>query len=159
MEGGLKNKRRQEQRYQKKRQLQLLFPTMASATLYLPKLRCTPKILFPRFSDIRIRTVRVKSQAQTKVKASVLGLGLFHLLNFVEPASSLQLQLHEPSNALSLPTWAVHVSSVAEWLLYFLHHFISFSFTVITSHDDAFCFTHITLFIVCLFVCFVSKGL
>lgn len=90
---------------------------MASATLYLPKLRCTPKISFPRFSDNRIRTVRVKSQAQTKVKASVLGLGLFHLLNFVEPASSLQLQLHEPSNALSLPTWAVHVSSVAEWVI------------------------------------------
>jgi len=25
------------------------------------------------------------------------------------------LQLSEPSNALSLPTWAVHVSSVVEW--------------------------------------------
>ncbi|KAF8027443.1 hypothetical protein BT93_E0370 [Corymbia citriodora subsp. variegata] len=26
------------------------------------------------------------------------------------------LQLAEPANALSLPTWAVHVSSVAEWI-------------------------------------------
>ena len=27
------------------------------------------------------------------------------------------LQLTEPANALSLPTWAVHVSSVVEWFL------------------------------------------
>ncbi|KAI8556169.1 hypothetical protein RHMOL_Rhmol05G0230900 [Rhododendron molle] len=30
-------------------------------------------------------------------------------------SSSLQL-LNEPSNALSLPTWAIHVSSVVEWI-------------------------------------------
>ncbi|KAK6947675.1 hypothetical protein RJ641_001148 [Dillenia turbinata] len=35
-------------------------------------------------------------------------------LNFTEPA--VALQLNEPSNALSLPTWAVHVSSVVEWI-------------------------------------------
>jgi hypothetical protein len=29
----------------------------------------------------------------------------------------LQLELQEPSNALSLPTWAVHVSSVVEWII------------------------------------------
>ncbi|KAM0046049.1 hypothetical protein Hdeb2414_s0009g00311371 [Helianthus debilis subsp. tardiflorus] len=28
----------------------------------------------------------------------------------------LSLQLTEPSNALSLPTWAIHVSSVVEWI-------------------------------------------
>jgi hypothetical protein len=28
--------------------------------------------------------------------------------------------LSEPANALSLPTWAVHVSSVAEWYRFFL---------------------------------------
>lgn len=27
----------------------------------------------------------------------------------------LGLQLNEPDNALSLPTWAIHVSSVVEW--------------------------------------------
>ncbi|PHU28384.1 Ycf49-like protein [Capsicum chinense] len=26
------------------------------------------------------------------------------------------LQFNEPSNALSLPTWAIHVSSVVEWI-------------------------------------------
>ncbi|XP_010242164.1 PREDICTED: uncharacterized protein LOC104586574 [Nelumbo nucifera] len=26
------------------------------------------------------------------------------------------LQLNEPANALSLPTWAIHVSSVVEWI-------------------------------------------
>ncbi|KAM7257699.1 hypothetical protein ACFE04_013440 [Oxalis oulophora] len=31
-------------------------------------------------------------------------------------AESLPLQLAEPSNALSLPTWAIHVSSVVEWI-------------------------------------------
>ncbi|KAI3687481.1 hypothetical protein L1987_81178 [Smallanthus sonchifolius] len=29
---------------------------------------------------------------------------------------SSSLQLNEPSNALSLPTWAIHVSSVVEWV-------------------------------------------
>ncbi|CAK8539421.1 unnamed protein product [Lathyrus sativus] len=48
--------------------------------------------------------------------------GLSHFLNIVETTSSyiqlpLQLELHEPSNALSLPTWAVHVSSVVEWII------------------------------------------
>ncbi|KAK1262017.1 hypothetical protein QJS04_geneDACA021158 [Acorus gramineus] len=31
-------------------------------------------------------------------------------------ASALDLVLSEPANALSLPTWAIHVSSVAEWI-------------------------------------------
>jgi hypothetical protein len=33
------------------------------------------------------------------------------------PASALGLELVEPANALSLPTWVVHTSSVAEWCL------------------------------------------
>nr|AFK35560.1 unknown [Lotus japonicus] len=85
----------------------------AAATLCLPRPCCTPKIPFP--SDSRISSYRIGAgkpqQASTKAKA---GLSLF--LDFVEPAS-LQLQLHEPSNALSLPTWAVHVSSVVEWII------------------------------------------
>ncbi|KAJ0025746.1 hypothetical protein Pint_07072 [Pistacia integerrima] len=32
------------------------------------------------------------------------------------PLLASSLQLSEPSNALSLPTWAVHVSSVVEWI-------------------------------------------
>ncbi|TKY70876.1 Ycf49 protein [Spatholobus suberectus] len=91
---------------------------MAAATmLYLAKPSCTRKIPFPRVSESGNGTVSVKAQTETKTKAGLLGLGLFHFLNYVEPASCLQLQLHEPPNALSLPTWAVHVSSVAEWII------------------------------------------
>ncbi|KAJ0048208.1 hypothetical protein Pint_14975 [Pistacia integerrima] len=54
----------------------------------------------------------------------VIGLVVATLALTVEvgPASAAELpllasslQLNEPSNALSLPTWAVHVSSVVEW--------------------------------------------
>ncbi|KAF9602835.1 hypothetical protein IFM89_031695 [Coptis chinensis] len=31
-------------------------------------------------------------------------------------AAEFPLQLSEPENALSLPTWAIHVSSVVEWI-------------------------------------------
>lgn len=54
--------------------------------------------------------------------AGILGLGAGLALTLVGPASAAELpilgslQLSEPSNALSLPTWAVHVSSVAEWI-------------------------------------------
>ncbi|KAG5089861.1 hypothetical protein JHK86_002473 [Glycine max] len=89
---------------------------MAAATLYLakPSWSYTPKIpSLPRVRDSGIGTVKTK----VKAKAGILGLGLFHFLNFVEPGSCLQLQFHEPPNALSLPTWAIHVSSVAEWII------------------------------------------
>ncbi|KAM7256345.1 hypothetical protein ACFE04_012086 [Oxalis oulophora] len=52
----------------------------------------------------------------------VAGVGLFGsvclALTLIGPASAAQLvalQLDEPVNALSLPTWAIHVSSVVEW--------------------------------------------
>jgi hypothetical protein len=51
-----------------------------------------------------------------KAMVALLGAGL--ALTLVGPASSAELpylQLAEPANALSLPTWAVHVSSVVEW--------------------------------------------
>ncbi|KAB1217123.1 hypothetical protein CJ030_MR4G021198 [Morella rubra] len=51
---------------------------------------------------------------------ALFGAGL--TLSLVGPASAAELpllgsslQLSEPENALSLPTWAVHVSSVVEW--------------------------------------------
>lgn len=83
------------------------------ATLLLAKPSSFPKIPFPRVSHSGIGSV--KNEIKSKAKAGVMGLGLFHFLNFVEPASCLQL--HEPPNALSLPTWAIHVSSVAEWII------------------------------------------
>ena len=36
-------------------------------------------------------------------------------LAFAGQSAGLAVALHEPSNALSVPTWAVHVSSVTEW--------------------------------------------
>ncbi|XWS49835.1 hypothetical protein CRYUN_Cryun12cG0037100 [Craigia yunnanensis] len=44
------------------------------------------------------------------------------------------LPLNEPANALSLPTWAIHVSSVVEWYLYLVEHFVQahgISFTIL----------------------------
>ncbi|XP_052208908.1 uncharacterized protein LOC127812532 [Diospyros lotus] len=53
--------------------------------------------------------------------AAVLGAGF--AITLVGHASAAELpllgsflQLNEPPNALSLPTWAVHVSSVVEWV-------------------------------------------
>lgn len=51
----------------------------------------------------------------------LLGLGVSLTLTLTGSASAVDLpllgplQLNEPSNALSLPTWAIHVSSVVEW--------------------------------------------
>lgn len=51
---------------------------------------------------------------------ALVGAGLAFALT--EPASATvlpllgSLQLSEPANALSLPTWAIHVSSVVEWI-------------------------------------------
>ncbi|KAM1143305.1 hypothetical protein ACFX2B_031843 [Malus domestica] len=45
------------------------------------------------------------------------GLTLTLTLTLVQAASASELlPLNEPSNALSLPTWAIHLSSVVEWI-------------------------------------------
>ncbi|XP_057976999.1 uncharacterized protein LOC131164069 isoform X2 [Malania oleifera] len=53
--------------------------------------------------------------------AALVGVGV--ALNLVGSASAVELPmldssllLNEPPNALSLPTWAIHVSSVVEWI-------------------------------------------
>lgn len=48
----------------------------------------------------------------TQAAAAVAGLAL---LLAASPASAAFTPTLEPSNALSLPTWAIHVSSVLEW--------------------------------------------
>ncbi|KAB2632601.1 hypothetical protein D8674_028848 [Pyrus ussuriensis x Pyrus communis] len=78
--------------------------------LHLPKPTFPRKPLFPP---------RPKPQTQPpnspKNLVGLLGAGL--TLAFVGPAlASELLPLNEPSNALSLPTWAIHVSSVVEWV-------------------------------------------
>ncbi|KAK1384877.1 hypothetical protein POM88_022612 [Heracleum sosnowskyi] len=48
--------------------------------------------------------------------AALIGTGLA-ITALVSPATAVELTLTEPTNALSLPTWAIHVSSVAEWVI------------------------------------------
>ncbi|KAL2348109.1 hypothetical protein Fmac_002109 [Flemingia macrophylla] len=81
---------------------------VGAATMLLAKPCCIGRVEFGRRSDSRMVT-----EIKSKAKVGVMGLGLF--LNCVEPAWCLHLQ--EPPNALSLPTWAIHVSSVAEWVI------------------------------------------
>eukprot|EP00798_Chlamydomonas_sp_ICE-L_P004810 gene4810-34564_t len=47
-----------------------------------------------------------------------LGLALPPILTCMVALPALALEIHaEPSNALSLSTWAIHVSSVLEWVV------------------------------------------
>ncbi|WCJ26076.1 Ycf49-like protein [Euphorbia peplus] len=65
----------------------------------------------------KVFPVKLKSSHYDTV-AGIFGAGL--ALTVVGPASAASLpllsQLSEPANALSLPTWAIHVSSVVEWI-------------------------------------------
>lgn len=46
----------------------------------------------------------------------LIGAAGITLISLVGPSSAVESPIFsEPSNALSLPTWAVHVSSVVEW--------------------------------------------
>eukprot|EP00257_Ricinus_communis_P022237 XP_015581910.1 uncharacterized protein LOC8272456 isoform X2 [Ricinus communis] len=83
--------------------------------------RCLLSSLYPSpnrtLSTPQYRLLMPKSPGFVTV-SGVLGAGL--ALTIVGPASASGLpflgQLSEPSNALSLPTWAIHVSSVVEWI-------------------------------------------
>ncbi|CAA2961385.1 uncharacterized protein LOC111392849 [Olea europaea var. sylvestris] len=49
--------------------------------------------------------------------AVLFGAAGIALTTLVEPAAAAEAPLfNEPANALSLPTWAIHVSSVVEWI-------------------------------------------
>ncbi|KAK4262669.1 hypothetical protein QN277_028203 [Acacia crassicarpa] len=111
---------------------------MAVVASFSPKLSYNSKITLPipfsRPSHSKSITPATPTEAATPklvisdifrnptTRAALLGVGL--LFTFSESASSVELpsslgsslQLDEPSNALSLPTWAVHVSSVIEWI-------------------------------------------
>ncbi|CAN6712780.1 unnamed protein product [Malus baccata var. baccata] len=81
--------------------------------LHLPKPTFPRKPLFP--PRPKPQTQPPNSHHYPKNLVGVLGAGL--TLAFVGPASASELlPLNEPSNALSLPTWAIHVSSVVEWV-------------------------------------------
>ncbi|KAK7822070.1 ycf49-like protein [Quercus suber] len=113
---------------------------MAITTLFYP-----PKLSFPHRPTRQVSSSTPHSKTQTQIQtrtrnsinhgtiqnpkttmaAALLGAGL--TLTLVGPTSAAELpsllllgstsmQLSEPTNALSLPTWAIHVSSVVEWI-------------------------------------------
>ncbi|KAI6707297.1 hypothetical protein NL676_010259 [Syzygium grande] len=112
----------------------------AAALACLPSLRRTRPVLSSRAPSPppRLRAGAARSPSSPRAAAaaaaargslaaaSLLGAGCLALAlaspasaAAAEPATLLvgpSLQLAEPANALSLPTWAVHVSSVAEWI-------------------------------------------
>ncbi|RXI01106.1 hypothetical protein DVH24_001340, partial [Malus domestica] len=77
----------------------------------------TPLPLTSPFS-LHARNLQPNHQIPSITRKNLVGLlgaGLTLTLTLVQAASASELlPLNEPSNALSLPTWAIHVSSVVE---------------------------------------------
>ncbi|EOY24526.1 Uncharacterized protein TCM_046744 isoform 2 [Theobroma cacao] len=87
----------------------------------------TPTLHKPKIPQkTRHLTRKVSSRRLIWNQETVVGLvGSGLVLALVDPALASELrplllgsslQLSEPANALSLPTWAIHVSSVVEWI-------------------------------------------
>ncbi|XP_073132956.1 uncharacterized protein [Henckelia pumila] len=56
-------------------------------------------------------------EQRPNARALCIGAAGIALISLVGPSNAVESPfLSEPSNALSLPTWAIHVSSVAEWV-------------------------------------------
>ncbi|XLS92766.1 hypothetical protein HN51_068774 [Arachis hypogaea] len=103
---------------------------MSVASLYSGRGWCSAEIPVPwrsRSSCSEIRKLlkceimgKVECESNILKSVGVVGVGVtvLQFVSYVEPALSLPLQLHEPPLAsLCMPTWAVHVSSVAEWII------------------------------------------
>ncbi|ONK64480.1 uncharacterized protein A4U43_C07F26510 [Asparagus officinalis] len=73
----------------------------------LPIPRCGP-------SSSSKPTLKLQSLASSTLLAFGAGAALA-MSAFLSPGEALAA-LEEPTNALSLPTWAIHVSSVVEWV-------------------------------------------
>jgi hypothetical protein len=58
---------------------------------------------------------RQHQQQQQHREALVLACSAAALALAAGPAAAFEIH-QEPANALSLPTWAIHVSSVVEWI-------------------------------------------
>ncbi|KAG8659339.1 hypothetical protein MANES_02G031801v8 [Manihot esculenta] len=105
---------------------------MATATMTFPLFSANPifscKSKQSHFYSLSLLPNRTPAAPQTRfvtrksssygTVAGMIGAGLALSLAGPASASSLPLlaQLSEPANALSLPTWAIHVSSVVEWI-------------------------------------------
>ncbi|KAI3453537.1 hypothetical protein Pfo_010200 [Paulownia fortunei] len=62
------------------------------------------------------RPIFTHSEQSSKATTILIGAAGITLISLVGPSYAAESPiLSEPSNALSLPTWAVHVSSVVEW--------------------------------------------
>lgn len=102
---------------------------MATTTAPTISLLFSPKTIFPHkpkqtlsssFSPPPATPIKTRPAIRNLGSYGVAGLfGAGLALTLVGPASAGGLpllgQLSEPANALSLPTWAIHVSSVVEW--------------------------------------------
>lgn len=80
----------------------------------LPIPRCGP-------SSSSKPTLKLQSLASSTLLAAGAGAALA-MSAFLAPEAALAA-LEEPTNALSLPTWAIHVSSVVEWYWVFSFNF------------------------------------
>lgn len=83
---------------------------------------CTSKLCRPSIRQLQTCKSVICSAIHTQTTfVGLLGAGIG--LTLVGPVSAAELpllgysmQFSEPANALSLPTWAIHVSSVVEWI-------------------------------------------
>ncbi|GAB2274075.1 hypothetical protein Dimus_008845 [Dionaea muscipula] len=102
-------------------------PTPSSSSPLLPFAkpplpRPSPQILCCSSSNPLAQTRNPTRCCARRAAAALIGAGI--ALTVMGPSSAAEapsllgssLQLSEPSNALSLPTWAIHISSVAEWV-------------------------------------------
>ncbi|TMW85266.1 hypothetical protein EJD97_023421 [Solanum chilense] len=106
---------------------------MAVSTLIsIPKLPLLPQtnrtqfLHFAKQRSLFSAPIECSSTENLKTAATVLGVtGIALATLMVGPATASaseiaimgsSFQFNEPSNALSLPTWAIHVSSVVEWV-------------------------------------------
>ncbi|XP_076960415.1 uncharacterized protein LOC143636800 [Bidens hawaiensis] len=77
------------------------------------------KTLITNYSCNPTKTTQNHSKFLNKkaITAALIGAGVALTSPlFIEAAAAAAAEFSEPSNALSLPTWAIHVSSVVEWI-------------------------------------------
>lgn len=97
--------------------------TMQTCSVYTPRqarsyITWRPSLEFRRKCSSQRGLVCAQSQSRglhwQDPKLSLCFACLAAAATVAEPALALAIR-EEPSNALSLPTWAIHISSVVEW--------------------------------------------
>nr|GMD98760.1 ycf49-like protein [Ipomoea batatas] len=110
--------------------------TLLSPSKFLPspkpkqtQLSSVPKS--PNFISSVFHPIPIDFNNQ-KTVTTLLGVAGLALIAISGPASAAEqaamasssVQFAEPANALSLPTWTIHVSSVVEWYRCWVEHFV-----------------------------------